>query len=95
MPSTPDPPDRSHGKDAPTILTDTDATLAEAHSALAQTRLAQERLRFDPHKYREDKQAWAEDVWKGDVTLNEEGARKWFEMCEGEFQVVEGEQRVG
>ena len=91
MPSTPDPPNPSHGNDAPTILFDTDATLADARSTLAQTWLAQERLRSDPHKHWEDEQAWAQDVWKGDVTLNEEGARRWLEICGGEFHVVEGE----
>jgi hypothetical protein len=31
------------------------------------------------------------NVWKGDVMLDEEGARRWLEICEAEFRVAESE----
>jgi HNH endonuclease len=91
IPSTPNSPGPSLGNGGPPILIDADATLADASSTLAQTWLAHERLRSDPHKYWENEKAWAENVWSGNVTLDEEAARRWLEICGCEFPVMEGE----
>lgn len=48
---------------------------------LAHTWLAQERLRSDIHDKWEEEKSWAKKVWKGNVTLDGEEARKWLEVC--------------
>lgn len=50
-------------------------------STLADTWLAQERSRSDPDDTWEKEQAWAKKVWKGDVSLSHEEAKKWLEIC--------------
>ena len=57
-----------------------------ANVALAQTWLAKERLRSDPSgQWKKDK-AWADKVWKGDITFFGGDARRWLEICGGGFQ---------
>ncbi len=57
-----------------------------ANVALAQTWLAKERLRSDPSgQWKKDK-AWADKVWKGNITFFGGDARRWLEICGGEFQ---------
>lgn len=57
-----------------------------ANVALAQTWLAKERLRSDPSgQWKKDK-AWADKVWKRNITFFGGDARRWLEICGGEFQ---------
>ena len=88
-------PDPSLGNNATAILTKADTTSQLRCSSLAHTWLAAERLRSDPHGQWKDEQAWAEDVWKGNITLDEKSARNWLELCGAEFQEVTGTQWVG
>ncbi|KAF2728377.1 hypothetical protein EJ04DRAFT_591703 [Polyplosphaeria fusca] len=57
-----------------------------ATSALAHTWLEQERLRSNTQDEWGEKKAWAKRVWKGNVMLDEEKARKWLEICGVEFE---------
>ncbi len=57
-----------------------------ANVALAQTWLAKERLRSDPSEQWKKDKAWADKVWKGDITFFGGDARRWLEICGREFQ---------
>lgn len=62
--------------------------------ALAQTWLARERLRSEPSGQWQKDKAWADKVWKGDITFFGGDARRWLEICGQEFQDELGEVTV-
>jgi hypothetical protein len=57
-------------------------------STLAHTWLTQERLHSDRDNKWEDEKTWVKEVWKGNVTLGEEEAKNWFEICGVEIMEV-------
>ncbi len=66
---------------------DVDSTAdISANVALAQTWLAKERLRSDSSEQWKKNKAWTDKMWKENITFFDENARRWLEICEGEFQ---------